>query len=339
MKHLLLISPDNHSIYADLITELKKMGIKADFLPDRDLNYDPDNVRAPFHTPRFIFSLMSRLYWKRLLSKPEYNKKYDYLLTIDGEALNSVVFEILRKRNPKVYCVNYLYDTISGVYRFDRYFHFYDKVFSFDNKECNIYKMNLLPIFWVPIQEQEIKYCFFAFGGYNENRYKVYNQVKQYTDSIGKESYIGLFIRKIKHEKLYILKRVIRRLLKMPVYLSIERYHDSLITTKELLPEDFRRLISSSDIIVDTHPTYQSGLTARFMWALGARKKIVTTNKDVINYPFYSKEQIFILPESLQLDNEFVNFINAPMRLSKDIEESIDKFRVDNWLRVVLSLE
>lgn len=338
MKQLLLISPDNHSIYSDIVSELQRNDIIVDFLPDRMLNYDPDNVRAPFHMPRFLFSYLSRRYWSKLLSTDKYCKKYDYLLVIDGLGVSSVIFEILKRRNPNIFSVNYLYDTISGVYRFDRLFPFYDKVYSFDKEECEEYGLNFLPIFWVPLQKVDNKYFFFAFGGYSEDRYEVFKEANSYSQRQGKVSFIGLFLRKIKNERLYAIKRVIRRLFGKEVYLSLERYHDPLLTNVALSPDDFRNYISSSTIIVDTHPSHQSGLTARFMWALGARKKIVTTNKSITQYPFYTKEQIYVLSDLNRFNESFYSFANSQLELSDSIEKAIDSYRIDNWVKAILSL-
>lgn len=339
MKYLLLISPDNHSIYSDILTELQKRGFSVDFLPDRMLNYDPDNVRAPFHMPRFLFSKLSERYWLKKLNERAYTKNYDYLLVVDGLGLNPIVFDILRKRNPNVYCVNYLYDTISGVYRFDRMFSYYDKVYSFDKEECIKYGLEFLPIFWVPLKIEQNSFFFFGFGGYNEERYRVYRIAKDYSDTNKRKSYIGLYIKKIKNEKVYALKRRIRQLLKLPVYLSLDRYHDPLLTNTALTPEEFRDKISCSEIIVDTHPRHQSGLTARFMWALGARKKIVTTNNSINQYEFYSKDQIFVLPNDCAFGESFSEFVKSPLVLSTEIDKQIDRIRIDNWISTVLSLK
>lgn len=338
MKKILLISPDNHSIYSDILTELQNRGFSVNFLPDRMLNYDPDNVRAPFHMPRFLFSKLSERYWLKKMNEGAYTKNYDYLLVVDGLGLNPIVFDILRKRNPNVYCVNYLYDTISGVYRFDRLFSYYDKVYSFDKEECIKYGLEFLPIFWVPFKISQNSYFFFGFGGYNEERYRVYRLAKDYSDINKRNSYIGLYIRKIKNEKIYAIKRRIRQIFKLPVYLSLDRYHDPLLTNFAMSPDEFRRFISISEIILDTHPIHQSGLTARFMWALGARKKIITTNRNIIQYPFYSREQICILPSDCNFDEEVELFINKPLVLSKTIEDSINLYRIDNWVGTVLSL-
>lgn len=106
-----------------------------------------------------------------------------------------------------------------------------------------------------------------------------------------------------------------------------------------LSPDEFRDKISCSKIVVDTHTRHQTGLTARFMWALGARKKIVTTNSSISQYDFFSKEQIYVLTKPYEFGDSFSRFANSPLVLSNKVESSIDRFRIDNWLSTILSLD
>lgn len=62
-----------------------------------------------------------------------------------------------------------------------------------------------------------------------------------------------------------------------------------------LTPAEFRSLIYNSRCVIDTYNTFQEGMTPRFMWALGAGCKIITTNKNCKEYSFYSPEYIYIV--------------------------------------------
>ena len=86
--------------------------------------------------------------------------------------------------------------------------------------------------------------------------------------------------------------------------------------------------------IENTQNSNQDGLTARCMWALGAEKKIITTNKAVKQYPFYSPDQFFVLNNSSE---GLVSFLASDFKMSNEVREIIKQYRIDNWLRLMVN--
>ena len=58
------------------------------------------------------------------------------------------------------------------------------------------------------------------------------------------------------------------------------------------------KLILKSKIIVEIQRNDQIGLSFRIFEALGYRKKLVTTNTDVVNYDFYNPQNILVIDEN-----------------------------------------
>ncbi|MEK5777604.1 lipopolysaccharide biosynthesis protein, partial [Acinetobacter nosocomialis] len=54
-------------------------------------------------------------------------------------------------------------------------------------------------------------------------------------------------------------------------------------------------LYAKSNIILDISHPGQSGLTMRTFEAIGAGKKLITTNTNIKEYPFYNANNIFII--------------------------------------------
>ena len=53
--------------------------------------------------------------------------------------------------------------------------------------------------------------------------------------------------------------------------------------------------------------TEQVGLSFRIFEALGHRKKLITTNKDIVNYDFYHPQNILVVDENtIEIPEEFV---------------------------------
>lgn len=87
--------------------------------------------------------------------------------------------------------------------------------------------------------------------------------------------------------------------------------------------------ISKSRAILDIPIDNQVGLTLRPLEAIFFSKKLITTNRDIINYPFYSHKNVFILGKD-KLEN-LINFLNGGYQeINKNI---IDYYDFESWIR------
>jgi len=327
-------------IYQDVIKEFKAQGYEVDFLKERQTNNDPLSARYEFFRPHFRIEKKKLNYWVRNLSSPAYNKVYDILFVIDGQGIHPVLFEILRKRNPQIKCVNYLFDTTYGVYHFERNFDYFDRVFTFDLSESKRFNIGFLPIYWVENSHSSGSMehlSFFGMGAYNEDRYEVFSMLYDYSQKFNLHSYIKLYEKLQTKEWIYAIKCRVRKVLGLPAHLSLERYHSPIISQQTISPQRFREMIFCSDVVIDTHPEHQDGLTARFMWALGAGKKIVTTNESITQYDFYTSQQVYVLKKGIDLsgNKEFESFIDSTQPVPQHVRSVIDEYRIDNWLRTI----
>lgn len=338
-NNVLLVGPTYLNLYKDIIEGLQQLGYEVDFIKELSSNKDRLNVRRIWSVPTFRWEKHKKKYWQKILSKDNYNKSYDILFVIDGQGLHHCLFDILKDRNPQLKCFNYLFDTIKGVYKFDVFFPYFDKVFSFDKGECETYGMNWLPIYWMPQQSLiSEKYDMFGFGAYNPTRFEVFEKLYNFSEKNSLKSFIKLQCL-IHREWLYAIMRIIGKPFGLKYEISLDEYHSPIITHSFIPPFRFRELINASKIIIDTHPKHQDGMTARFMWAMGARKKVITNNESIVGYKFYTPNQIFVLNSSFNADdeNKLWEFVCSPLDLGLDIQNEIDKYRIDNWIKSILS--
>lgn len=341
MKNVLLISPTWVNIHEDLMEALRKQGMKVELFPEYSFPEDSLRIKGKKTpvTPAQEDEMKSA-YWKEQFNKT--TTSFDFALVIDGQGVNSYLFEELKSRNPLVYCVNYLYDVTYSIYHFEACFNFYDKVFTFDRKDAELYGINLLPIYWSPIEEisDSPVYEIFGFGSYSENWLRLYSQIKELAENMGKICFIKLHHKPIKNILIYRLKNRLRSLLNLPRLISPSIYKSDMITNEFISTNDFRQLIAKSDVILDTKVHNQDGLTARFMWALGLGKKIITTNEAVRNYDFYTKDQILVLEDKYYTKDELLiikRFIEHDYNEDSKIRDNIDKLRIDNWLNTIMT--
>lgn len=280
-------------------------------------------------------------HWEESLSST--NTVFDYLIVIDGQGVNETLFCELKKRNPAIHIVNYLYDTTYGMYHFEELFHFYHRVFTFDNKDASKYQIQLLPIYWQVSNIDDntsTHYNIFGLGAYSSSRYRLYSQIKTLADEMGLRSFVKLVAPPVKHELLQKVKITIKKLLDRKDYIPLNLYKTNLVSSIPISTDEFRHYIQISDVILDTKVLDQAGLTARFMWALGAGKKIITTNAAVMDYDFYNTSQILVLEDCIftEEDKQAVrDFICTEYVHTKDRQLLIERYRLDNWLRTVMS--
>lgn len=106
------------------------------------------------------------------------------------------------------------------------------------------------------------------------------------------------------------------------------------IITEQKTIKEVEELIIKSKIIIEIQRTEQIGLSFRIFEALGHRKKLVTTNADVINYDFYHPQNILVIdPENPEIPDDFVNSPYFPL------DESILKpYRIEYWVKKVFEL-
>jgi hypothetical protein len=97
--------------------------------------------------------------------------------------------------------------------------------------------------------------------------------------------------------------------------------------------ESVGELVKRSRIILDISKPGQAGLSFRFFEAMASRKKVITTNKSVMDYDFYNPANILVIDESSPVIPE--RFITEPY---VDVPEQIyQKYTLQGWARTVFS--
>ena len=92
-------------------------------------------------------------------------------------------------------------------------------------------------------------------------------------------------------------------------------------------------MYSKAKCVMDIESSTQTGLTMRTIEMIGLRKKLITTNKDIVNYDFYNENNIMIVDrENFKIDKVF--FEKPYVNLDEKIYE---KYALKNWILRVLS--
>jgi len=90
-------------------------------------------------------------------------------------------------------------------------------------------------------------------------------------------------------------------------------------------------MVTKSKCVVDIHSPHQSGLTMRAIEALGAKRRLITTNNNVKCYDFFDDKNVLIF----NMNNPIISL----SFLEKDFEPIQDnthtKYSLAEWVMVI----
>ncbi|WP_172280866.1 lipopolysaccharide core biosynthesis protein rfaS [Chryseobacterium sp. LAM-KRS1] len=111
---------------------------------------------------------------------------------------------------------------------------------------------------------------------------------------------------------------------------------DNIEVIHEIIPfsKSYKYYLDSKIILDLAHP-HQKGLSFRPYEALGLSKKLITTNKEIINYDFYNPNNILVVENVKNLiipENFITNAYEEPLDWIKE------KYYIKNWIKSIISL-
>ena len=104
-----------------------------------------------------------------------------------------------------------------------------------------------------------------------------------------------------------------------------------IATKNSLSYEEYCKEIQHSGVLLDVNQKGQRALTMRVMEAIYYSKKLITTNQDIVHYPFYNENNIYLLPEKLSCisTKEIQNFLERPFLPYS--EEILSYYDFEHW--------
>lgn len=92
-------------------------------------------------------------------------------------------------------------------------------------------------------------------------------------------------------------------------------------------------IIKVSRAFLDIQHPAQTGLTIRTFEILGAQRKLITTNPEIVKYDFYRSSNILVVDRMnpiVDLDFFYKDYMPLP-------DEVIEKYSLDCWLEQIFS--
>ena len=128
------------------------------------------------------------------------------------------------------------------------------------------------------------KYDIAFIGTAHLDRLPVLLKLKQFCRQNSVKSYFFIYLQDL---KIYYLRKLF--------YKSFRQSRKNDFELTPLKKEEIKAIINTTNCVLDVEKTVQSGLTIRAIETLGARRKLITTNKTIKDYDFFDEKNIFII--------------------------------------------
>lgn len=245
-------------------------------------------------------------------------KEYDEILIIGGVKFSENFSRKLKEKNPNINCIKYLWDK-SNDKAAKRLRKSYDKIYSFEKKDVEKYGFIFRTSFYIDEYKNEEKDidCYYLGGLREERRYKYIERLNNYCIKNSLKGVFKLFLKKGRNRDKYT--------------------NEDILTHKKITYKENIEFVKRAKTVIELNFFNQEGLTLRTFECIGSKTKLITENKDIKNYDFYSNKNIYILEKEEDIDNIPIEFFKEPYMELKD--EIKDKYSLDGFLREVLEIE
>jgi len=247
---------------------------------------------------------------KCILERFSGKEKQDFIIVIRPDKIQKQTLLKLKKCTENLYA--FYFDAISKFPEKKALIPIFDKVYSYEKHDVAAYNLEFITNYIYDFDNSDRE----SFDN------KVFN-ISSYDERFKTLKNIAAYLKQQKiNYNIIVRKEVV--------------FIDDLITIiPEYLPlDEVKTHISNAEILLDIQKENQQGLSFRVFEALGYDKKLLTTNKDVLNYDFYNPNNIFVINK---------DSINIPTSFFNTPYEKIDKnilfpYSLDGWIQRVFAV-
>jgi hypothetical protein len=322
-KKILLFANKLFGYENDIKSKMEQMGAIVDYFDER-----PSNTfvaKAIIRINRNLFSHRIKSYYKSICKQVE-SQNYDYIIFIKGESVSKDILRYLKQTHPQAKMILYLWDSIRNNKNALNNLDCFDKILSFDKEDVEKYGFIFRPLFYIDEYKHianETKYVYDALfvGTVHSDRYSFVKAIQQQLNTFEKKMYTYFFFRSI---IIYYKRKLFDE--------TYKKTKSSDFNFVPLKKTELLTLISQSACLIDIQHPKQTGLTMRTIEALGACRKLITTNEFIKTYNFYCPDNILVVDRKKPVID--INFLNTPY---KKLDDNIyNKYTLDAWINDIV---
>jgi hypothetical protein len=253
-------------------------------------------------------------------------QKIDVIFVVDGQSFLECDIKKLRASFP---FSRFVYSTLDSITNFPyslKLAQLFDVSFSFDDQDVKKYPIfRFLPDFFTEeyssIPNERIRFDYFYFGTAHPKKLLEIEKISKQLEGFGLHGFLYQYL----PSKLVFFYNKGKST-------AYKRKKVSDFCYVPLSTKDICAYYSCSSIIIDSPAAGQSGLTPRCISAVGAHKKLITTNPSILNYDFYRPENVYYAKDA-EIDYSNVFFHSDYVQPSNDV---VAKYSLDSWCDTII---
>ncbi|MDO4642174.1 MAG: hypothetical protein Q4A84_10835 [Neisseria sp.] len=330
-KTILFGMPAVSEIFKEIEANLKYYGFNVVSIAELDSNFRYPSLRSRINVKfrKHILKdkdakkdLKCDVLQKEITKRLNANNKADYALVISGDIYSHQFLQFLRGHSIHG-LVNYQFDGLSRFPDIWTRISLFDRCYVFDSDDLTGKDYSLFPAtnFYLDYDLTNLSedVDFYFTGAHMDSRCKMISAFGQYAQDRGKSLECNIFWN---HGTLALAKSIYPN--------ENIRLIDQIISFSENVQRAKRAKVLL-DFVISEH----KGLSFRVFEALGYRKKLITTNADVLKYDFYHPNNILVWDG--QDFGAIDKFLEKPYH---EIDKTIrEKYSFGNWINYILRIE
>ena len=323
-KRILFIGTTFYTYHLMIIKELEAQGFVVDYYPDRPS--ERSLTKGLIKINKNLVKKQTTAYFDQIINDTRGNH-YDKVFMIVGKVYTESMVLELKNVHKDAEFILYLWDSIKLYPFFKELIPLFNRAYTFDLDDSEgKYGLQFLPLFYHPeyakIAEEkpQINYDLVSICTAHPIRYRIIKELFPKLKKEGIRIYSFLFINKLQ----YLYNKVFVR----QFWLASK----SEFNFKPLRNDEIIEIIKESNTVFDIPHEKQSGLTMRTIETLGAKRKLITTNKQISRYDFYDENNILILN-----DDNFEEVSSFLKHEYHDLPELIyKKYSLSSWVTNII---
>lgn len=321
-KKILFIAPKFFGYEIEIKKKMEELGAEVNYYDERPKNNNFTKAILRIKLKKVIKKRID-YYYNKLIDETKL-LKFNYIFFISPETIETEHFLQLKNIHKNSKFILYMWDSIQNK-NSRNLINYFDEIYTFDKQDIVLFpKMQFRPLFYMDDYsdlKKEEEYDLAFLGTAHTDRYNLVKKINEEISKCGNFKYFNYFY--IQGKTFFLLRKIFDR--------NFRNVKIGDVSFCSLGKEEVLKIISKSRIIIDIQHPKQIGLTMRTIEMLGAKKKLITTNKDVLNYDFYNKNNILVIDrENPKIEKEY---LNVPyVEIDKKIYEG---YSLKNWLLTI----
>jgi len=327
-KRILFFAPKFFGYEVAIANKLKELGADVMHFDERPKNNFL--TKSLIRIDRNIIKRTITQYYKNILSQTQ-QQQFDFVFVVNLEAMTPEIVELLRKQQPQARFILYMWDSIKNKKPAQLAFKLFDWCYSFDKNDAStLPNVNFRPLFFIDEFDSKkwnnktsLLYDLCFIGTVHSDRYNLVKSVNKQADSLGLKTYFYLYF----HNKILFFYKKLRDI----------KFYNARFSEFEFNPisaVDLAQKIKESGAVLDVQHPHQTGLTMRTLEMLGASKKLVTTNTNIVDYDFFNPQNIAVINrDTPKIDASFFKTDFA------EVDDNIrERYSIRGWLLEIFKM-